>query len=61
MVIVYDVKENELPVGAFDTQASAAKFLGISIQAIKMALWRNNLIFKRYKVVKFTKKDLEEK
>lgn len=61
MTIIYDLKDHELPIGVFKNQANAAKFLGISLQAIKMALWRDALIFKRYKVVKFTKKDLEEK
>jgi len=61
MVIVYDVKENELPVGAFDTRNDAAKFLGVSLQAIKMAQMRDTLISRRYKVMFFANYLLEEK
>ena len=60
MTIIYDTQNNELPVGVFDTQDSAAKFLGITYQSLKVAIWRDTLIFKRYKVVYYKNKSLGE-
>jgi len=61
MTIIYDTKDNELPIATFDTQRGAANFLGVTLQAIKMAQMRDTLISRRYKVIFFANYLLEEK
>lgn len=52
---IYDIKDNELCCGIFETRKEIAKYFNTTSNYIGTALCRGNLIARRYRIEKIEK------
>lgn len=60
VVIIYDLKRKELPVGVFGSFLEAARFLNIRPGALISAVKRGKPVGQRYLAIFYSDKELNE-
>ena len=58
-ICVYDTKENDRLVAIFNTSKTCAKFFNTDFKCIDSAICRGQLKFRRYRLERISRKELE--
>jgi hypothetical protein len=60
MTIIYDTKDNELPIAIFDSYDEASLYFDTNAQQIRETITRQKLRGNRYSLIKFDVKGWED-
>lgn len=60
MIILYDMKDHELPVLIFDNYKELAKYFNSTVKSMQCFVCRKTLIKRKYLAIRYDLRDLEE-